>query len=125
VKLNSQALSNLSNVSSLSDVQDAVKIDASKIGAKPLGIPLVGWLFDSYNPGIAGAALVFLGLFRGWKMSLYALPAAAIIVLGPHLGLPNFGWSNGGYYLSAGAGLAIAALGFLYGQTFEDNWRVE
>jgi hypothetical protein len=125
VQLDSQTLSNLGNVSSISDVQDAVKIDTSKMGTKPLGIPLVGWLFDSYNPGIAGAVLVFLGMFRGWKMSLYALPAAAIIVLGPSLGIPDFGLTGGSYYLTAGAGLAIAALGFLYGQTFEDNWRVE
>lgn len=125
VKVDADALRNLTTDSGLTGVQDAVKFDASKTGTRPLALPLVGGLFDSFNPGIAGVSLIFLGMFRGWKMSLYALPAAAIIVLGPSFGIPDFGIPGGKYYLCAAVGLAIAALGFLYGQTFENNWRVE
>jgi len=49
----------------------------------PWNVPLVGRLFDSLNPGIAGLMLLLAACFRGWKMTLFALPAAAIMVFGP------------------------------------------
>ena len=36
----------------------------------------------NFFAGIAGLTLVFLGMFRGWKMSLFALPAAAAFLFG-------------------------------------------
>ena len=98
----------------------AVRLDTGQAGSKPLAIPLVGGLFDSVNPGIAGAVLLFLGMFRGWKMSLFALPAAAIIVLGPSLGIPGIAMFGGSHASSAAIGLGIATLGFLFGRTFDD-----
>ena len=57
--------------------------------AEPLRLPLVGRWFNSLAPGVAGAMLIFLAFFRGWKMSLFALPAAAVMVFGPSWGLPG------------------------------------
>lgn len=80
-------------------------------GAKALPIPIVGAMVSGIPAGVAGLVLVVLGLFRGWKMSLFALPAAAIILLGSSLGIP------GGAYVAVPIGLAIAGVGFFFGRT--------
>lgn len=79
--------------------------------AKPLNLPIVGKYFDSWFPGIAGLMLVVLGVFRGWKMSLFALPAAAAIVLGPAFGLPRV--------VMLVVGLALGGVGFFFGRSGE------
>jgi serine/threonine protein kinase len=87
---------------------------------KPLPIPLVGQYLSSFNAGIAGLVLIFLGLFRGWKMSLFAYPAAAIMLLGPSLGLPALLPFESFHATSLAAGLVIAFLGLAFGRTYED-----
>lgn len=76
--------------------------------AEPLHVPVVGRFFDSWYPGIAGAMLVVLGLFRGWKMSLFAIPAAACIVLGPAFAPP---------VVMLLAGLVVGAVGLVFGRS--------
>jgi serine/threonine protein kinase len=50
---------------------------------EPLALPVVGRYFNSFAPGIAGLILLVLGLFRGWKMSLFAWPAALLALFWP------------------------------------------
>lgn len=85
-----------------------------------LRLPLVGPFVSSFSAGLAGVMLIVFGMFRGWKMSLFALPAAAIMVLGPTLPLPNFGFSVGKDLLSFAAGGILCVLGLLLGRTKAD-----
>ena len=95
---------------------DAVKgsvADSSQgtAGAQPLPIPVIGPILSGWPAGIAGIVLVVLGLFRGWKMSIFAMPAAALLLLGSALGIP------GGAYVAVPIGLAVAGVGFFFGRT--------
>jgi serine/threonine protein kinase len=82
-------------------------------GAKDLPIPILGHFLSGWPAGIAGAILVILGLFRGWKMSIFALPAAALIIFGSTLGIP------GGPWIAVPIGLAVAGVGFFFGRTHD------
>ncbi len=85
-----------------------------------LAIPVIGKYLSSFNAGVAGLTLVVLGMFRGWKMSLFALPAAAVMVLGPTLGIPAIIPLSTVHVTSLGAGLLIAAVGFVFGRTYDE-----
>jgi hypothetical protein len=66
------------------------ELDVSK--TRPLDLRFIPetWLrpFNSLNPGVAGLVLL-LSLFRqGWRMNLFLLPAAAVILLGETFGMP-------------------------------------
>lgn len=91
----------------LQNIAQTVKLQT----AKQLDFPIVGKYFDSWYPGIAGVMLVVLGVFRGWRMSLFALPAAAAIVLGPAFGLPRV--------VMLVVGLALGGVGFFFGRAPE------
>lgn len=80
-------------------------------GAKDLPIPILGHLLSGWPAGIAGLILIILGLFRGWKMSIFALPAAGLILLGSSLGI------LGGSWMAVPIGLAVAGVGFFFGRT--------
>jgi hypothetical protein len=84
--------------------------------AEPLRLPLAGPWFTSFAPGVAGAMLVVLAFFRGWKMSLFALPAAAVMVFGPSWGLPGIAALGGAPSTAIVIGLAIAGVGLLFGR---------
>ncbi len=84
-------------------------VDTTKTG-KPLAIPLVGPLVSSWWAGLAGLILIVLGFFRGWKMSLFALPAAALLLLGIP-GVP---------FVGEGLGAVIGLGGFFFGRTHVD-----
>ncbi len=104
--------------------QDAAALAgaAQSLGQQPtteLGIPLVGKYLSSFNAGVAGLVLVVLGCFRGWKMSLFALPAAAVMVLGPSF-FPDVFQLQQVHVTSLGIGLVIASVGFFFGRTYED-----
>ncbi len=88
--------------------------------AEPLRLPLVGRWFSSLAPGVAGAMLVVLAFFRGWKMSLFALPAAALMVFGPSWGLPGIAALGGAPATAIVLGLGVAALGLLFGREAGD-----
>lgn len=53
---------------------------------KIFGLPVP--YFDSFNPGVAGVVLILLAFFRGWRISLFAIPAAFVMVLLPSFGIP-------------------------------------
>src|SRR5262249_32317561 len=81
--------------------------------AKPLSLPFlpksIAALFNSFNPGIAGLILLGSSLFRGVRMSFFAIPAAAITWIGPSIGL--------GIWPSMGIGLIVAVVGVFFGRT--------
>lgn len=62
---------------------------------KPIDLPLLPKpflaLLSSFGAGGAGLFLVFSSFFRGSKIALFAIPAAAVTLIGPKLGLPTFG----------------------------------
>lgn len=88
---------------------------------RPLELPFVGWIFDSFNPGLAEVLLVVSSLFRGWKMSLFMLPAAAIIVLGPKLGIPGIDTLGGAHATGIVIGLVVAGAGLILGRSSGDD----
>ena len=53
--------------------------------------------------------------FRGFRMGLFAWPAAAIVFAGALLGLPSVGPLSGNWLALAGCS-ALALLGFLFGR---------
>ena len=77
-----------------------------------LSYPLVGNLLSHFGTGIAGLVLLVLGMFQGWKMSLFAWPAAIVAICLPALGLGLWGM---GYAVAAG----FAVMGFLIGRTID------
>ena len=81
--------------------------------AQDLPIPVLGHVLSGWAAGIAGVVLVVLGLFRGWKMSIFALPAAALILFGSSLGI------SGGALVAIPIGLAVAGVGFFFGRTMD------
>ncbi len=86
-------------------------LDASG-SARPLRLPLVPaaitGLFRDFNPGVAGLLLIVSSFFRGWRMSLFAIPGAAVMVVGPVLIGPPIGPTT-----ALVVGLAIAAAGLV------------
>lgn len=115
------AATNLAESVKTGDVKaatDTVKgsvADSSKeaAGAKDLPIPVLGHFVSGWPAGIAGLVLVILGFFRGWKMSIFALPAAALILFGSALGI------SGGGFVAIPIGLAVAGVGFFFGRTMD------
>jgi len=92
------------------------KFDIKKRETQPLRLPflpekIASLLFNSSGPGIAGLILIISALFRGVKMSLFAIPAAALTLVGPNLGVPGLGEQVSN---AAGAGLAVA--GWFFGR---------
>ena len=99
-------------------VSDAAKqIGISSDQTQPLNWPIVGSWFDSFGSGVAGLILLVTALFRGWRMSLFALPAAVVAWLGPSLGIPPIpGWCDA-QITSILAGVGIGIIGILFGRT--------
>jgi serine/threonine protein kinase len=83
----------------------------------PLDLPVIGRLFDSPAPGFIGLLILASSMLFGWKYSLFALPAAAIVLLGPSFGVPSLGFSHGASWLSAGISVAILGVGLILGRT--------
>jgi eukaryotic-like serine/threonine-protein kinase len=113
------------DVAKVQDINKAREVGAKTVGelatkakgAKPLRIPMVPsaatTLFKDFNPGVAGLLLIASAFFSGWRLTLFVVPAAAIIVLGRSLGLPDLGpikaeWS------SLAVGLGVAVIGVLF-----------
>lgn len=75
----------------------------------------LGALVSSFGAGAGGLILIASSFFRGWKMALFAIPAAAVPVLGPKLGLPAVG-SLDPSFAPAVVGAAIFVAGVLFGR---------
>ena len=63
--------------------------------------------------------LIVSALFRGWKMSLFAFPAAAIALLGPFFGVPGIA-ILGPRATSAAIAGGLFFFGLLLGRTADD-----
>jgi len=88
---------------------------------EPLSFPglpaALGKLFNSFNPGIAGLILVVSSFFRGWRMSLFALPGAAVALLGPAvLAVPSSQPLDIRNLITMAAGGALLVVGFFLGR---------
>ena len=72
-------------------VADSIKQQGQQlldaVAAKPTQ-PLLG-LFYSFDSLIAGLVLIGSAIIGGWRMSIFALPAALIAMLGPAFGVPD------------------------------------
>jgi hypothetical protein len=77
-------------------------------------------IIGSYQGGLAGALLVFSGLFRGLKMGIYMVIATGLILLcggdDRMIHLPTFGRDFNADHVSMIAGSAIAVLAFMFGR---------
>jgi hypothetical protein len=73
-------------------------------------------LVSSFGAGAGGLILIASSFFRGSKMALFAVPAAAVPVLGPKLGLPAIGPLDPSFAPSV-VGAAILAAGVLFGRS--------
>ena len=87
----------------LTAIKNVVTVDTPK----PLAVPVLGPLLSSLGAGIAGLILVTLGIFRGWKMSIFAWPAALVAIFMP---------GPLGYGIAAG----VAVVGLFLGRTQND-----
>jgi hypothetical protein len=92
---------------------------------QPLRLPpvpaTITGLFRDFNPGVAGLILIVSSFFRGWKMSLFVVPAAALALFGrtagiPPVRLPVLGTIRPGDS-SLGLSLVLAALGLAFGRS--------
>jgi hypothetical protein len=86
----------------------------------PLDLPIVPAdllvLVSSFGAGVGGLILICSAFFSGARIALFAIPAAAIPVLGPVLNLPTFGILDPSVAPSL-VGAAIMAAGVLLGRT--------
>lgn len=57
--------------------------------SEPLKLPLIGALFSSFAPGVAGLLLLISTFVSGVRMSLVAIPAALVVLFGQHFGIPG------------------------------------
>jgi hypothetical protein len=75
--------------------------------AQPLGVPVIGGLFDSFNPAVAGVLLVLSAFIPGLRISVLMFPAVLVLLFGS-------AFIPGGTLVSlaVGGGLGVAALLF-------------
>ncbi|MFK7820303.1 MAG: serine/threonine protein kinase, partial [Planctomycetaceae bacterium] len=78
-----------------------------------LNLPMIGGLFNDFQPGIAGLLLVVSAFLSGYRMSVFAIPAALIVLFGPGLGLPGIDAIGGPATTASAIGLALLVAGFL------------
>jgi hypothetical protein len=71
-------------------------------------------IFNSFAPGLAGIMLLLASLWRGAKLSLLTIPAAAVMVAGPLMAIPEIAGASP-QIVSMAAGGVLAALGFFLG----------
>ena len=100
----------------------ATDVSSNADTTKPLQLPVLGTIgmFNSLNPGAAGLILIFSAMFGGWRMSIFMIPATAIICFGTGLGIPGIEAIGGPQMTSFVIGLAIAVVGLFFGRTPED-----
>jgi serine/threonine protein kinase len=105
------AASELIESGDATQIQDSVKT-VEAIETVPLRVPLLGDLFNSFTPGIAGLFLTISAFVSGARMSWFAIPAALITVLGATFGVPGIPAIGGPETTSAAIGLALLIAGF-------------
>ena len=81
---------------------------------KPLAVPVVGGLFNSFRPGVAGLLLIVSAFVSGAAMSVFAIPAAIVAWFGADLGVPGIEAIGGGQATSAAIGAGLVVAGFVF-----------
>jgi hypothetical protein len=104
----------------MTDQYQHVRAGASEMVLKTVSIPLAPpemntAILSSFAIGLAGVCLILSGLWRGSKISLFMLPAAALMVAGPLLGIPAIGPLSA-VAVSALIGFLAAVLAFWLGR---------
>jgi len=83
---------------------------------RPLELPVIPpevlKLVSSFGAGVGGLILIVSSFYGGVRIALFAVPAAAIAILGPSLGLPAFGGLDPSLAPSI-VGLGLMAAGVL------------
>ena len=69
--------------------------------------------------GLSGLVLIMSSFFRGWKMSVFVIPGVLIIILTAGFATEILGNPLLGYGASIAAGLIVAFMGYLFGQTHD------
>jgi hypothetical protein len=82
----------------------------------PVIPPAVLALVSSLGAGAAGLILIVSSFVGGVRIALFAIPAAAIPILGPRLGLPSFFGLDPSLIPSI-VGASVLAGGLLFGPT--------
>jgi hypothetical protein len=104
-------------VRALRDARVDVRVPAQ---TRPLRLPclpaLVANLFQGWGSGAAGLILILSALVPGPRMALFAIPGAAIALLGPVAGLPAMGPLDSSV-ASIAVGAGVAFLGVFLGRS--------
>ncbi len=85
--------------------------------SKPLSFPLLGNVFYNFNSLIAGLILAGSAIVFGWRMAIFVLPAAAIVLWGPSIGIPELFSVKHLNTTSALIGVGLFVLGILFGRS--------
>jgi hypothetical protein len=85
----------------------------------PLHLPFlprpVSNLFHDFNAGAAGLILILSALVPGARVGLFAIPGAAIALIGPAIGIPSIGPLDS-MRTSMALGAGVALLGAFFGK---------
>lgn len=107
-----QAATNSALAGDVAQIQDAIQITQDG-STTALSLPIVGRLFDSFLPGIAGLCLLISAFVSGTRMSMFAIPATILILFGEQFGVPGIAAIGGAQTTSIVAGVCIVVAGFL------------
>ena len=72
-------------------------------------------LFHDLNPGVAGLILILSAMVPGTRVGLFAIPGAAIALIGPSVGIPRLGPLDS-QMASMALGVGVALLGLFIGR---------
>lgn len=115
-----QGLSQASEAAKSQDLETVQDASAAALAASTASLgqtrPLsyLPW-FDGLGEGFVGLLIVASALLAGWRYSIFATSAAAIVLLGNNLGLPELGPFSAAA-TSTVIALAILAVGLLLGR---------
>ena len=96
--------------------QAATQQQRLNVETKPLQLPLLGSFFYNFNSALAGLILVASTVVFGWRMSLFAVPAALVTMLGETFGIPGLLEVRHLHVLTAVIGIGIFVLGIVFGR---------
>jgi hypothetical protein len=87
---------------------------------KPLHLPFLPQplanLFQGWGAGAAGLILILSALIRGARMALFALPGAAVALIGPKVGIPAIGPLDSAM-ASMAIGAGVTLVGVFFGRS--------
>ncbi|WP_222434898.1 serine/threonine-protein kinase [Blastopirellula retiformator] len=91
---------------------------------EPLELPMLtsdlSRFFSSFSTGVAGLVLLASAFFGSWRLSLFAWPAAAVILFAAGFGIPDVTEKLHAGYLAGAIGVSLFAIGMiLYGDDVE------